>query len=313
MIPGPTCYAYHCVYAAVRRFRARRFLDAARLLRWLFRRFGRDTDRLADRDTLTLADFDVEGAFGVAARRRRAARRFFEDDWRFFCEVLFVFLDRDTLTLADLAVEGAFGVAARRRRAARRFIEALRFLERDLDADRLRRRDRDTLTLGDLAVEGAFGVAARRRRAARRFFEEVRRRFFREALLRFLDRDTLTLVDLAVEGALGVAARRRAARRFLEALRFLERDLDAERLREMERDLETDGDLAFTEPFGVAARRRRRRLRDRDALFRRLGCIGFFPPRALPADADAARFLAFRSAWNASFSAWYALYFLVFW
>merc|ERR1719204_2489886 len=126
-------------YAAVRRFRARRFLDAA-LRRRLLRRFGRDTDRLADRDTLALADMAVEGAFGVAALRRAARRRFLEELRRFFLEEL-RFLDRDTLALADIAVEAAFGVAALRRRAARRrFFEEDRrfFLERDFDADRRR-------------------------------------------------------------------------------------------------------------------------------------------------------------------------------
>merc|ERR1719204_2229835 len=217
-------------YAAVRRFRARRFLDAA-LRRRLLRRFGRDTDRLADRDTLALTDTAVEGAFGVAALRRRAARRrFFEDDRRFFLDVL-RFLDRDTLALADLAVEGAFGVAALRRRAAwRRFFEDdRRFLERDLDADRrrelaerdfdLRRAERDRDTDGDLAfmepvaavdgatvdaivdTDGVRGTDALRRRCRRRLDADARARLaprLRRLLLRRRD----------VDGAFGVAARR---------------------------------------------------------------------------------------------------------
>merc|ERR1719204_1505667 len=211
-------------YAAVRRFRARRFLDAA-LRRRLLRRFGRDTDRLADRDTLALADAAVEGALGVAALRRRAARRrFLEEVRRFFLEAL-RFLDRDTLALADVAVEGAFGVAALRRRAARRrFLEALRFLERDLDADRLRdverdleRRDGDFAFVEPVAVEGAGvdaivetegerGTDALRLRCRRRLLvEDARARL----LLRVeVDRRRRRLLD-DVDGAFGVAARRR--------------------------------------------------------------------------------------------------------
>jgi len=92
------------------------------------------------------------------------------------------------------------------------------------------------------------------------------------------------------EGDRGTDALRRRCRRRLDEdarARLLLLRVEADRLRLLD---DVDGAL------GVAARRRRRRLarlRDRDA-FRRLGCIGFFPWRAL--DAEAARFFALRSA-----------------
>lgn len=109
---------------------------------------------------------------GVAARRRRAVRRFFDEDFR----------DEDRLLealrrLARLAGDFAFveGAEASSSSKGARGTDAFRRrLEEEARARLLRRRRRllDVDLLAERAADGAFGVADRRRATLRRLLLE---------------------------------------------------------------------------------------------------------------------------------------------